>query len=69
MLAFKFRPVHRRRMKDEPLEPAVREFIRQANDAYHEYEQGYADADATLRVLRAHLDRLETAVESDTGGE
>jgi chromosome segregation ATPase len=68
MLAFKFRPVHPRRMEDEAIE-AVREFIREANDAYDEYEQGYADADATLRVLRAHLDRLETAVDPATDGE
>jgi hypothetical protein len=68
MLAFKFRPVHPRRMEDEELEAVVREFAREANDAYHEYERGYADADATLRVLRSHLDRLEAAVEPGTGG-
>lgn len=49
-------------MTDEDLEVVVEEFLRDANRAYEEYEQGYADADATLRVLRSHIDRLEREV-------
>jgi phage shock protein A len=48
---------------DTDLERAVAEFITDAERAYDEYEQGYADADATLRLLRSHLDRLESEVE------
>lgn len=50
-------------MSDDELERAVAAFIADAERAYDEYEQGYADADATLRVLRSHLDRLESDVE------
>lgn len=50
-------------MTDDALETVVEEFIRDANRAYEEYEQGYADADATLRVLRSHIDRLEREIE------
>lgn len=42
----------------DDLEPAVRTFLQDAETAYEEYDQGYADADATLQVLRAHVDRL-----------
>jgi len=42
---------------------AVERFLRKADEAYGEYEQGYADADATLRRLEGHLDHLRTAVE------
>jgi hypothetical protein len=45
-------------MTDDDLEAAVRTFLRDAERAYGEYDQGYADADATLRMLREHLDRL-----------
>lgn len=48
---------------DTDIERAVAAFLEDAERAYDEYEQGYADADATLRVLRSHLDRLESAVE------
>lgn len=50
-------------MTNEALETVVEEFLRDANRAYEEYEQGYADADATLRLLRSHIDRLEREVE------
>ena len=33
------------------LDDAIEEFLRKADAAYEEYEQGYADADATLRRL------------------
>lgn len=45
------------------LDDAVKRFLRDAEKAYSEYEKGYTDADATLRVLRAHLDYLEAALE------
>lgn len=50
-------------MADQALDAIVTEFLRDANRAYEEYEQGYADADATLRVLRSHLDRLERQIQ------
>lgn len=50
-------------MSDDDLERAVAAFIEDAERAYDEYEQGYADADATLRLLRSHLDQLESEVE------
>lgn len=42
-------------------EEAVEEFLRKADSAYEEYDQGYADADATLRVLREHVEDLRDA--------
>lgn len=51
-------------MSDEDdLEAAVRRFLRDAEAAYDEYEQGYVDADATLRVLRSHLDHLRSELD------
>lgn len=44
---------------DDDLEAAVERFVADAESAYSEYERGYADADATLRLLRSHLDDLE----------
>jgi hypothetical protein len=40
---------------------AVERFLRKADAAYEEYEQGYADADATLRRLERHLEDLREA--------
>jgi phage shock protein A len=37
---------------------AIDRFLRKADDAYGEYEQGYADADATLRRLKRHIETL-----------
>lgn len=45
------------------LEAAVREFLRDVDACYDEYEKGYADADATLRRLDAHVGELRDAVE------
>ena len=42
---------------------AVEEFLERADTAYEEYDHGYADADATLRRLERHLERLRDAVE------
>lgn len=38
--------------------PAVAQFLDRADAALAEYDQGYADADATVAVLRRHVDRL-----------
>ena len=40
---------------------AITEFLRKADAAYEEYEQGYADADATLRRLESHVEELRDA--------
>lgn len=40
---------------------AVDRFLRKADDAYEEYDQGYADADATLRRLERHIEELRDA--------
>ncbi|WP_170964486.1 hypothetical protein [Natronomonas salsuginis] len=37
---------------------ATERFLRRAGDGYGEYEQGYADADATLRRLKRHIEAL-----------
>ena len=43
---------------------AIEEFLRKADAAYEEYEQGYADADATLRRLKEPIEDLrDTASE------
>jgi len=42
---------------------AVAAFLESADGALEEYDQGYADADATLSVVRSHLDELREAVE------
>jgi hypothetical protein len=49
------------------LDEAVREFLEQADRCYGEYEQGYADADATLRKLDARIEQLRAAVEDGSG--
>ncbi|MCQ4333822.1 hypothetical protein KM295_10075 [Natronomonas sp. F2-12] len=41
---------------------AVERFLRKADSTYEEYEQGYADADVTLRRLKSHIDALRDAV-------
>ncbi|WP_197425068.1 hypothetical protein [Natronomonas sp. CBA1123] len=40
---------------------AVEAFLEQADSTYEEYEQGYADADATLRRLKKHIEELRNA--------
>lgn len=40
---------------------AIERFLRKADSTYEEYEQGYADADATLRRLESHIDDLRVA--------
>jgi len=50
-------------IESEDLEAAVDRFLDDADAALAEYDQGYADADATLRVLRDHLTDLRDAAE------
>ena len=42
---------------------AVADFLDRADSCYAEYEQGYADADATLRKLERHIEELRSAAE------
>ena len=46
------------------LDDAIEEFLRKADAAYGEYEQGYADADATLRQLEGPIEDLREAAEA-----
>ena len=48
---------------NDDLDAAVEQFLADAERAYDEYEQGYADADATLRLLRSHVDHLRSEFE------
>ena len=50
-------------MADDDLDTAVERFLDSADEAFAEYDQGYADADATVRVLRAHIEDLRDARE------
>jgi hypothetical protein len=49
-------------MTDE-LEDAVAEFLSDVDTAYGEYEQGYADADATLELVMRHVADLREEYE------
>jgi hypothetical protein len=40
------------------IDDAVEEFLENADTVYGEYDQGYADADATLRRLKRHIEDL-----------
>jgi len=44
---------------------AIERFLKRADDAYGEYEAGYADADATLRRLEGHIETLREARTSE----
>ncbi|QLD86596.1 hypothetical protein HWV23_12950 [Natronomonas halophila] len=44
---------------------AVDAFLQKADTAYDEYDQGYADADATLRRLKRHIEDLRETHEDD----
>lgn len=47
----------------DDLEASIEEFLSNADACYSEYENGYADADATLRRLDAHVEDLRDAIE------
>jgi len=50
-------------MSDEQTDAAVERFLDRAAAAFDDYDQGYADADATLAMLRTHIDELSAGVE------
>jgi len=50
-------------MTDKSTDPAVERFLDRAASAFDDYDQGYADADATLATLRTHVDELSASVE------
>lgn len=52
-------------MADE-LEDAVETFLADVDAAHAEYEQGYADADATLALVMSHVGDLRDAYEDGT---
>jgi hypothetical protein len=56
-------------MSDEPTDEAVERFLDRAAAALDDYDQGYADADATLAALRTHVDELSASVAEDDGEE
>jgi hypothetical protein len=43
----------------------VNEFLQKADAVFGEYDQGYTDADASLRQLRRHVDALREAVDDE----
>jgi len=51
-------------MADDTDQRAVDQFLDRADAALSEYEDGYADADATVSVLSRHIERLRTATDS-----
>jgi len=54
-------------MSDEPTDAAVERFLDRAAAAFDDYDQGDADADATLAMLRTHIDELSASVEETDG--
>ena len=53
-------------MSDESVEAAVERFLDETESALDDYDQGYADADATLSVIRTRMDELTAAVNEDS---
>ncbi|MWV64166.1 hypothetical protein GRS48_04925 [Halorubrum sp. JWXQ-INN 858] len=47
------------------IEDAVDRFLGDTDTALGEYDRGYTDADATLSVVRSHLQELRAAVDGD----
>lgn len=47
----------------DDIDTAVEDFLDKTDAALDEYDQGYTDADATLRVIRDHLSDLRDAAE------
>ena len=45
------------------LEASVDEFLDAVDDCFLEYENGYTDADATLRRIEHHVDQLRAETE------
>ncbi len=42
----------------------ITQFFERVDTAYGEYEQGYADADATLRRIKGHIETLREDIDS-----
>jgi len=55
-------------MSDESIEAAVERFLNETESVLDDYDQGYADADATLSVVRTRIDEL-AAVADESDGE
>ncbi|ELZ48705.1 hypothetical protein C464_06763 [Halorubrum coriense DSM 10284] len=53
-------------MTDDPSDAAVERFLDRAESALDSYDQGYADADATLATIRTHVDELAASVEDSS---
>ncbi|ELZ46139.1 hypothetical protein C463_04704 [Halorubrum californiense DSM 19288] len=56
-------------MPDDPSDAAVERFLDRAESALDSYDQGYADADATLATLRTHVDELSASVEESAAAD
>jgi len=58
-------------MTDDSVDDALERFLEAAESTLDDYEQGYADADATLTVLltvlRTHIDELAAVVDEGDG--
>ena len=54
-------------MTDDDTAAAVERFLDAAESALDDYDQGYADADATLSVVRTRIDELAAAVDEAEG--
>lgn len=50
-------------MTTDTLDVAVQRFLDRTESALQDYDQGYADADATLAVVRTHIDELAAAAD------
>ncbi|GAB3699283.1 hypothetical protein [Halorubrum pallidum] len=50
-------------MSDQSIEAVIEQFLDKTASALDDYEEGYADADATLSVIRTRIDELERAVD------
>lgn len=50
-------------MADDDLRTATEQFIKRTDVTLSEYDEGFTDADAALRIIRSHLDDLREAVE------
>jgi hypothetical protein len=50
-------------MTDDAIAAAVEEFLDETESVLDDYDQGYADADATLSVVRTRIDELAAAID------
>lgn len=50
---------------ENDLDRAVDQFLDRTDTALSEYDQGYVDADATLSVIRTHVDDLREAAHEE----